>query len=50
VAHLRQTYALVVLHLDLEAEAGLEGRYEPVLRAALGEPVVDGQLRVWRLR
>ncbi len=50
VQHLRQTYAIVVLHLDLEAEAGLQGRYEPVLTAALGEPAVEGQLRVWRLR
>ncbi|MCK6524979.1 hypothetical protein L6R49_26545 [Myxococcota bacterium] len=50
VQHIRGRYSLIVLNLELEREAGLEGRYAPVLGAAFGEPERDGDRLIWRLR
>ena len=50
VRHMRQTYAAVVLHTDLEEMAGLTPGYAEMLTPVLGEPEVIDELLVWRLK
>ncbi len=50
VARLREVYGLVVVHTDLEAEAGLGSSYVDALTPALGLPERDGPRAIWRLR
>jgi len=38
LAHLRETYGLVVVHTELQSRAGLNPTYESVLAGPLGEP------------
>jgi hypothetical protein len=48
--HIRDTYGLVVVHTDLEAEAGMQSSYVDALTPGLGTPTWDGPRAVWRLR
>ena len=50
VRHIRETYGLVVVHTDLEREAGMASSYVDALTPGLGEPTWDGPRAVWRLR
>jgi hypothetical protein len=48
--HIRATYGIIVVHTDLERQAGLEGEYAKAFQSAFGAPdIIDG-LQVWRLR
>ena len=49
IQHIRGRYSLIVLNLELEREAGIEGRYAPVLTTAFGAPLRDGERLLWRL-
>jgi len=50
VAHIKETYAIIVVHRDLEKRAGLQGQYEAALTPVFGPPQeFDGDL-VWVLR
>lgn len=49
VGHMRRTYAMIVVHQDLERRAGLEGTYRSTLTPAFGEPRELGDKLVWVL-
>ena len=50
IAHIRETYGMIILHPELETRAGLSSSYEQALTPAFGAAEdVDG-MKIWRLR
>ena len=50
VAHIRDTYGMIVLHPELERRAQLQTSYEQALTPAFGPPEEIDGLKVWRLK